>query len=153
VVKAFGGMKLKVEVTNFMMETTHLTSMFRVQTFSTSATPAYKAWRKKIAKAWEQVLHENITLPTPYIKLYDKEGQLTGYKYFRNLDHEPMDTTTTSVEQNDTRVDNTLTDDSSASSRAGEKRDDSGPSAVDEETVRIQTTTDYCGHNHCQQRK
>ena len=103
-----------------------------------------KDLEEKIAKAWEQVLHENITLPTPYIKLYDKEGQLTGYKYFHNLDHEPMDTTTPSAEQNDTRVDNTLTDDSSASSRAVEKRDDSGPSAVDEETVSIQTTTDYC---------
>ena len=68
-----------------------------------------KDLEEKIAKAWEQVLHENITLPTPYIKLYDKEGQLTGYKYFHNLDHEPMDTTTPSAEQNDTRVDNTLT--------------------------------------------
>ena len=80
------------------------------------------------------MLHENVTLPTPYIKLYDKEGQLTGYKYFHNLDHEPMGTTTTSAEQNDTRVDNTRNDDSSASSRAVEKRDDSGPSAMDEGT-------------------
>ena len=40
-----------------------------------------------------------VTLPTPYIKLYDEDGKLTGYDH---LDHEPMDTTTTETDKNDT---------------------------------------------------
>ena len=49
-----------------------------------------------------------VTLPTPYIKLYDEDDKLTGYKYFDNLDHEPMDTTTTQTEKNDTVEEDTL---------------------------------------------
>lgn len=50
-----------------------------------------------------------VTLPTPYIKLYDEDDKLTGYKYFDNLDHEPMDTTTTRTEKKDTVEEDTLT--------------------------------------------
>ena len=65
-----------------------------------------KELEEKVAKIWEQALCEIVTLPTPYIKLYDEDGKLTGCD---NLDHEPMDTTTTETEKNDTVEEDTLT--------------------------------------------
>ena len=103
-----------------------------------------KELEEKIAKIWEQVLCESVTLPTPYIKLYDEDGKLTGYKYFDNLDHEPMDTTTTQTEKNDTVEEDTLTNANSTTAEIPNTESDlSGPIGVDE-TYSIQTATEFC---------
>ena len=103
-----------------------------------------KELEEKIAKIWEQVLCESVTLPTPYIKLYDEDGKLTGYKYFDNLDHAPMDTTTTQTVKNDTVEEDTLTNPNSTTAEIPNAQSDlSGPIGVDE-TYSIQTATEFC---------
>ena len=76
--------------------------------------------------------------------MYDEDGKLTGYKYFDNLDHEPMDTTTTQTEKNDTVEEDTRTNANSTTAEIPNTQSDlSGPIGIDE-TYSIQTATEFC---------
>ena len=53
-----------------------------------------KELEEKKATAWQQVLSDNITLPTPYIKLFSEAGDFIAYRYFDDQDTEQTDTGT-----------------------------------------------------------
>ena len=40
--------------------------------------------RSRKIHAWKKIIHENITLPTPCIKVYDTDGNILSQKYFHN---------------------------------------------------------------------